>query len=212
MCKQIDRVHRARLAKAVDPADALLEANWVPRQFEIHDEAAPALKVQPLRTCVRRQQHIGRAVVEGLDCSAALLPRQAAMQDRQTPHALNRRFKREQRVAIFSEDHRRLADPVQQPLQRGDFALAGARARGGRKNLPESVLFFIQSIEHRRGERGIGVGDVLVGIEGQTGLKRIRCVAGQQRQAPLDRECQRRRAGKRTLAQNGGDELSFRLV
>src|SRR5438876_4592588 len=27
MCKQIDRVHGARLAKAVDPADALLEAN-----------------------------------------------------------------------------------------------------------------------------------------------------------------------------------------
>src|SRR5437763_7719736 len=89
VCKQIDRVHRARLAKAVDPADALLEANWVPRQFEIHDEAAPALKVQPLRTRVRRQQHIGGAVVEGLDCRAALLPRQAAMQDRQTPHALN---------------------------------------------------------------------------------------------------------------------------
>ena len=112
------------------------------------------------------------------------------MQDGRTAHVLNRRFKREQRVAIFSEDHRRLADPVQQPLQRGDFPLAGARACGGRKNLFERVLFFVQSIEHRRGERGIGVGGVLVGVKGQTRLKRTRRVAGQHREPPLDGECQ----------------------
>ena len=64
--KQVDGVHRACLADAIDPADALLEANRIPRELEIDDEPACALKVQALRARIGSDHHIGGAVREGV--------------------------------------------------------------------------------------------------------------------------------------------------
>ena len=58
--KQVDRVHRPRLADAIDPADALLEADRIPRQLEVDDEPAVALEIQPFRAGIGREQESRR--------------------------------------------------------------------------------------------------------------------------------------------------------
>ena len=90
--KQIDRVDRPRLADAIDPADALLEANRIPRQLEIDDEPAAALKVQAFGARIGGEQEVGRAARERVDGLAPFLRRLSAVRRRRVRHAADARL------------------------------------------------------------------------------------------------------------------------
>ncbi len=48
----------------IDPADTLFEPDRVPRQLEVHDQAAARLQVESVRRGVGGQQHVGAAARE----------------------------------------------------------------------------------------------------------------------------------------------------
>src|SRR5580704_4563780 len=66
-CEQIDGVNRARLAKTIHAPDSLLQPYGVPREFQVDDQAAAALKIEAFRACIGGQKHAGRTAVERID-------------------------------------------------------------------------------------------------------------------------------------------------
>ena len=65
--EEANAVHRTLLAQPIDPADALLEAQWIPRQLDINHQAASVVQIQPLARGIGRNQHIDAAAIERID-------------------------------------------------------------------------------------------------------------------------------------------------
>jgi hypothetical protein len=101
-CQQVDGVHHALLPDPVDAADALFEAHGIPGQFEVDDDTAAFLEVQPLAGRIGREQHTRPAAVEETDCGRAFEPVHRTVKDnRVAPYDASKRFKR---VAVLGKD------------------------------------------------------------------------------------------------------------
>jgi len=70
--REIEYLHRAGLADAVDASDALLDALRVPGQVEVEHETAE-LEVAPLARRLGREQHLG-ALLKAVDGLVLLRP------------------------------------------------------------------------------------------------------------------------------------------
>ena len=125
-------MHRSALADPVDPADALLQTHRVPRQFQIDDQPAGVVQVEPFPCGVGGQQYASRRPREGRQSGGALVARQAPVEHhdgRPEPGA-----DVEQRVTVFREDDRRFAGATKQPSKRRYLRFAiDRRACGGRE-------------------------------------------------------------------------------
>src|SRR5262245_34483048 len=62
--KEPNAVNRALLAETIDAADALFEAQGIPRQLDIDHEAASVMQIEPLAGGISRNQDIELAIVE----------------------------------------------------------------------------------------------------------------------------------------------------
>ena len=99
--EQANRVNASRLPDSVDPADALLEPQRIPRQLEIDDDAAAMMEIQPLAGGVRGNEHVERAVVEGIDGGSPEIGRHAAM-NRADSRRARARLQTASRVSRYS--------------------------------------------------------------------------------------------------------------
>ena len=50
-------MNRSTLTDPIDPADALLNSSWCPRQLEMDDESAALLQVEPFARCIGGEQY-----------------------------------------------------------------------------------------------------------------------------------------------------------
>jgi hypothetical protein len=107
---QVNGVDDPLLPDPIDAADALLEPHRVPRQLEVHDEAASAMEVQPLGRGVGGEQDAARQALERVEHGRTLLAPEPAMQDHQggAERGISRQplAQMHQRVAILGEDDR----------------------------------------------------------------------------------------------------------
>ena len=68
---QMKDMDRTMLADSVDPANALFQPHWIPRQFQVHDEPAGVLEIESFAGGVGREQKIAAATRELIDdCQA----------------------------------------------------------------------------------------------------------------------------------------------
>ena len=114
-------VDRARLADAIDPPYPLFDARGCPRHFEMNDEPTSLLKVEPLAGCVGGEQHTPVAGGELPDRVGPFGRRQAPVQltcFERAQFSLERR----ERVAVFSEDDRRLLRATEEARKRAELA------------------------------------------------------------------------------------------
>ncbi len=98
---------RPRLTDAIDPADPLFETDRIPWQFEIDDQAAMALKIQPLGACIRGDHHVGGPGRERAHRLPPFLRRLSTMKGGDLADAANRVVYRVECVAILGEDDER---------------------------------------------------------------------------------------------------------
>src|SRR4029079_9068969 len=77
---QMKGVDAASLADAINAAHSLLEPHRIPRQFEVHDDPAVVVQVEPFAGSVGRQQHA--ALFEGDYRRSTLLARKPSVKDR----------------------------------------------------------------------------------------------------------------------------------
>ena len=68
----MNRMHGAGLTEPIDPADALFEANGVPWELEVHNQAAARLQVQSFGSGIRSKQKVRLAAVERVDGPVSL--------------------------------------------------------------------------------------------------------------------------------------------
>ena len=148
-------MHRALLAESIDAADALLEAQRIPRQLDVNHEPASVMQIQPLACGIGRNQDIDAAVVERVDRRSPVVSRQAAVD---ASHAPRRRRQGGddgvERVAVLREDHGRLARDGEQPPQAANLRSRLAAVRQ-RDQLLERRSFFVDALEPARRQHRI---------------------------------------------------------
>ena len=76
--KQPDGMNAPLLAESIDAADALLEAQRIPRQLQIDDEPAAVMQVQSFTRGVGGDQHVEIAAIERLNDVPPQLRRRSA--------------------------------------------------------------------------------------------------------------------------------------
>ena len=163
---EMDGMNGSCLAEAVHAPDALFEADRIPRQLEVDDQPAVALKVQALGPRVGGEEQIGAAGREGLDREAAFVTTQATVKQDRAPETADGRVRLEphQRVAVFGKHDERLAHASQQPSQRRNLPLVRRGARGGRQDAVERHAFVTGPVEGRRREQRCGIREVVIGV------------------------------------------------
>src|SRR5580765_7363445 len=100
----MDGVNGPCLAEAVDAPDALFQTDRIPRQLEIDDQTAPALKVQPFGPGVSGQQEIRAACRERLNRRLAFVSCQTAVEQHRLPETGGQILcEPHQRVPVFGK-------------------------------------------------------------------------------------------------------------
>ena len=98
---QVKRMDRTPLADSIDAPDPLLEPHWVPRQFQVDDDAASPMKVESLAGRIRREKNPAPALRERSKHSIGSLRHAAAASTwncRGTPTRLEQRIGRVDRI------------------------------------------------------------------------------------------------------------------
>ena len=139
--EQADRVHGTALAESIDPADALLEPQRIPRQLEIDHDAAAMMKIEALTRGVGGDQHINRALVERVDGGSAEIGRHTAVNRGCSPRRGQRLQHRVEAVAVFGEDHHRFAKSLEQARDPEDLRAARALPRQPNQSFKAGALF-----------------------------------------------------------------------
>ena len=108
---QVERVNRPALADAIHPADALFETHGIPRQFQIDDDPAGALEIEPFAGRISGQENRALAFREYPERCCPVLTRETTMQEDGGPFEVVCDV--HQRVAILRENDGRFAEPNQ---------------------------------------------------------------------------------------------------
>ena len=185
---EVKYVDRPALTDPVDPADALLQAHGIPWQLEVDDETARALKIQSFRGGIGCEEKARAASRELVDGGRAFVATHSAMQ-RQTRKA-ERRSHVLQRVPVFGEDNRRLADALEQAREGVDLRFV-PRGPGShiehRPQKPALVGGIVQGEKRRPGRRLVRAGEFARRItQRQRKLTRVKVGARQHRQPARD--------------------------
>ena len=110
-------MHRTVLSEPVDAAGALLESARRPRQFEVNDQSAATMQVQPFGGRVGREQNELSLIEQADDLGPLSSGHPSVQQDGRMSGRPQRRFYPRKRVAVFGEHDRWLPDAPHQPQQ-----------------------------------------------------------------------------------------------
>jgi hypothetical protein len=121
---QVKRMDRAPLADSIDTADPLLEPHRVPRQFQIDDDAAGLMEIEPLAGSIRSEKNSAIALRERPKHRGSVVAREAAVQNgrRLVERAGNVR----EGVPIFGKDDERIRRSIAASLVSRPAAAAAA--------------------------------------------------------------------------------------
>ena len=207
--KQPDGMHAPPLAEPIDAPDALLEAQWIPRQLQVDDEPAAVMQVQAFTGGVRGHEHVKVAAIERFDDVAPHVRWRCAA-DRSGTHATA--GKRGQHglhgVAVLGEDDRRLLDARERAQQPANLRSRFGGTDQRQEMLDRGSLFAIVREPGPRQHRRVpgSVGFVLV-FPRQRRLHRLWRGAKEQ-QPPRQRSLERQRARCRAPGNGDGHELN----
>ena len=126
---QMKDMHGAALADSIDPANALLESHRIPRQFQIDDETARLLEIEPFAAGIRREQETAAAARELFDGRKPFVAGHSPV--KRHGRGPKRCLDVQQRVAILREHNRWFVYAPKKPRQRGDLRLVSCRPGGG---------------------------------------------------------------------------------
>ena len=155
--KEPEGVHRPALSEAIDTADALFEAQWIPRQLDIDDEPAAVMQAQTFAGGIRRDQDVDPSLVERVDRRAPQLRRQAAMNACDTSSRSSERgHDRIERVAVLGEDDGALTGTIEESAQAIDLR-APLAARGQLDQALERRALFLGALESACRQHHIGL-------------------------------------------------------
>src|SRR4051812_49419157 len=96
-----DRVDGSLLPEPVDAADALLEAQRIPRQLEIDHQPAAMMEAEAFARGICGREHIEGAGVERINVAASLIERHAAVNRSHSMDRAQRIDDGSESVAVF---------------------------------------------------------------------------------------------------------------